>query len=124
MHMVLHMWQFDGSKFFQMSTITKQQLQDLINQNKLVVDVREPDEFAEGCIPSSVNLPLSKLPEALELSSNEFQKQYGFKKPEKNQDFAIYCRSGKRSGKAFGIFSGMGYSNLKDFSGGWMGWSA
>lgn len=35
------------------------------NQDVLIVDVREPDEVALGSIPSSVNLPLSELKDAL-----------------------------------------------------------
>jgi len=34
-------------------------------QDVLIVDVREPDEVALGSIPSSVNLPLSELKDAL-----------------------------------------------------------
>lgn len=41
-----------------------------------MVDVREPDEVAQGSIPSSVNLPLSELKEALDPKFNpgDFQK--------------------------------------------------
>jgi len=34
-------------------------------QDVLIVDVREPDEVSLGSIPSSVNLPLSELKDAL-----------------------------------------------------------
>jgi len=34
-------------------------------QDVLIVDVREPDEVSLGSIPSSVNLPLSELQDAL-----------------------------------------------------------
>lgn len=48
----------------------------LINQDILIVDVREPDEVALGSIPSSVSLPLSQLRDALDknFSPGEFQK--------------------------------------------------
>jgi rhodanese-related sulfurtransferase len=35
------------------------------DQDVLIVDVREPDEVSLGSIPSSVNLPLSELKDAL-----------------------------------------------------------
>lgn len=53
----------------------------------LVVDVREPDEFAEGHIPGAVNMPLSKFdPSALP-------------HPE-GKKLVLNCLGGKRSGMA------------------------
>ncbi len=40
--------------------LTPRQLDSLLQQGRaLVVDVREPDEFAAGHIPGAINLPLS-----------------------------------------------------------------
>lgn len=50
--------------------MTPRQLDSMLQQGRaLVVDVREPDEFAAGHIPGAINLPLSRfraseLPEA------------------------------------------------------------
>ena len=44
------------------------------SQDILLIDVREPDEVALGSVPSSVNLPLSQLPDALgKMNESEFQ---------------------------------------------------
>lgn len=37
----------------------------------LLIDVREPDETAQGMIPSAVSLPLSQMKEALDPKSPE-----------------------------------------------------
>lgn len=44
------------------SSITAQQLEALLPlQDAVIVDVREPSEYAQGHIPSALNRPLSRL---------------------------------------------------------------
>lgn len=69
-------------------------------QNSYIVDVREPDEVAQGSIPSSVSIPLSGLAQSLALPDIEFEAKHGFKKPAKDEELIFYCRSGKRSTSA------------------------
>nr|WP_321464576.1 rhodanese-like domain-containing protein [uncultured Desulfobulbus sp.] len=58
----------------------------------VLVDVRQPDEYAQGHIPGSVLIPLSEVPERLgELPVDK--------------DLVVYCRSGHRS-KAAALFIG------------------
>ena len=45
-----------------MQTITANEAQTLIDQGALLVDIREPAEYAQQRIAGSVNLPLSQLP--------------------------------------------------------------
>jgi len=53
-------------------------------QDYLLVDVRQPDEYSKGHLPGSVLIPLGELPERmLELPVDK--------------DIVFYCRSGKRS---------------------------
>lgn len=72
--------------------------------------MREPDEVLQGSIPSSVNLPLSTLPNSLHLDSATFKKQFGFTKPRPNQEIIFYCRSGKRSASACDVAKRNGYT--------------
>ena len=65
-----------------------------------MIDVREPDEVVQGSIPSSVNIPLSVLSPSLNMNAEDFEKKFGFKKPEKAQEVIFYCRSGMRAGTA------------------------
>lgn len=43
----------------------------LTHQDITLIDVREPEEFNEGHIPSSVNVPLSQLTDAFSEKLNE-----------------------------------------------------
>ncbi len=71
-----------------------------------VVDVREPEEYAEGHIPGAVLLPLGRV---------EAEAPYVL--PNKEAVWLIYCRSGVRSARAAAILAGMGYRHLYDLGG-------
>ena len=45
------------------SRLTKDQLMTLLDQKVLILDVRSPQEFAQGHAPGSVNVPLDRLAE-------------------------------------------------------------
>ena len=72
----------------------------------LIVDVRRPDEFAEGHIAGAVYVPNETIedeaPEAL---------------PDKEQTLLVYCRSGNRSKEASQKLADMGYTNVYEFGG-------
>jgi len=53
----------------------------------VLIDVREPDEFADAHIPNAVNIPLGEIDSTYEL--------YDLDTP-----LFVYCRTGNRSGKA------------------------
>ena len=52
----------------------------------IILDVRRPDEFAEGHIPGAINVPNE------EIGTAEIAKL-----PNKSQLILVYCRSGRRS---------------------------
>jgi rhodanese-related sulfurtransferase len=79
------------------------------NQNSVVIDVREVDEFNSGYIPGSVNIPLSQLEERL----NEIPK---------DKDIYLYCRSGNRSKQAAKLLMEENYTNLAHLEGGISSW--
>ncbi len=62
--------------------------------NALLLDVREPDEYAYGHVPGSLNYPLSSLEEFL---------------PEKGHPLYVYCQSGARSARAASLLAAQGY---------------
>ena len=72
----------------------------------LIVDVRRPDEFAEGHIEGAINVPnegiTDKMPEEL---------------PDKDQLLLIYCRTGRRSKEASEKLAKIGYTNVYEFGG-------
>lgn len=75
-----------------------------------VVDVRTPEEYAEGHIKTSVLVPVQVLPEQLE------------KLPNKDALLYVYCRRGVRGANAVKILKKSGYTNVHNMSGGIEAW--
>lgn len=95
------------------TTIEPAQLvQALSNPNPpIVVDVREPNEFAEGHIQGALSVPLSGLPTH-------------FQEIPKDRSVVVYCRSGHRSAKAQAFLEMQGYTNIESMTGGINNWHA
>ena len=72
----------------------------------IILDVRRPDEFAAGHIPSAINVPNETIGTA-EISEL----------PDKNQPIMVYCRSGRRSKEASEKLVKLGYTNIVEFGG-------
>ncbi|HVA08039.1 MAG TPA: MBL fold metallo-hydrolase [Acidimicrobiales bacterium] len=75
----------------------------------VVVDVREPDEFAAWSIPSAVNIPLSEL----ERRASELPK---------DRELFTVCASGNRSASAAEMLAGAG-RRVANLVGGMAGWA-
>ena len=75
------------------------------NPGALLVDVRGADEYRQGHIPGSVNLPLPSL---------SGRKSIGVGK---DSPVYVYCLSGARSSQAAAILRRMGYNNVKNIGG-------
>ena len=71
----------------------------------LLLDVRTPDEYREGHIPGSVNIPLQSIAMGRTPSDNKSKQIY------------VYCHSGSRSRQAVSMLKSMGYSNAKNIGG-------
>ncbi len=70
------------------------------------LDVRQPDEYANGHIAGATLLPLGDIPaKAAELL------------PDKSAPLVLYCRSGARSDMAAKQLESMGYTNLRNMGG-------
>ena len=74
-------------------------LQTLISEGAFLVDVRTPEEFGEGHVKGSVNIPLDSIPFQLA--------QFKGKK-----NTIVFCRSGSRSGQAKFILEQNGITNV------------
>ena len=68
----------------------------------VLLDVRSRQEFQEGHIPGSRNVPLSAIEEAAALAED------------KQTPLFVYCYSGARSGQAVRALRRMGYANVKN----------
>ncbi len=70
--------------------------------NRVIIDVREPFEFATGHVKGAINIPPSKLM-AGDKKLNDIPK---------DAEIILYCRSGSRSGVSAHIMKSMGYTNI------------
>lgn len=87
--------------------------QDLIARGGIqLVDVRTPQEFAEGHIDGAVNINVED-----EKFQNVVQSTL-----KKDQPVAVYCRTGSRSEMAREMLVKMGYNQLYDLKGGYLAW--
>ena len=71
----------------------------------VLLDVRTPQEYQEGRIPGSVNVPLQSLG------------QEGTVPAGKDTALFVYCHSGARSTQAVRLLARMGYANVKNIGG-------
>lgn len=106
-----------------MVIISRDELQSLIEnkQEYRLIDVRERDEMAYGKIPTSVNIPLSELTVAFELSPKQCEERYGVAL-KKGERIIFYCRSGSRSQRATDYARSLGFS-AENFKGSILSWS-
>lgn len=72
----------------------------------IILDVRRPDEFAEGHIPNAINVPNETIGTA------EIPQL-----PRKDQLILVYCRSGRRSKEAAAKLVQLGYTSIVEFGG-------
>lgn len=76
-----------------------------------ILDVREEDEWEEGHIEWATHLPLSKV---------EKEAEQIF--PDKNEVIIACCSIGGKSREAVAKLKEMGYTNVKNLSGGYSGY--
>ena len=75
-------------------------------EDYVILDVRTPEEFADGHISGAVNLPNESI-------GTEALPQL----PDKDQMLLVYCRSGNRSRQASEKLAALGYTNILEFGG-------
>ena len=69
-------------------------------QGATVIDVRNPDEYARGARPGSLNIPLKDLSKALDQQLKDL---------DKSKPLILCCRSGSRSAMAQRILRSAGF---------------
>jgi rhodanese-like domain containing protein len=83
------------------SDINIEQMETLIKQGAIVIDVRSPQEFAEGHIPGAICIP-----------EYNIQREIRNKVPNINSLIIVYCDSGVRSKNAQKRLQKMGYKQV------------
>jgi adenylyltransferase/sulfurtransferase len=76
----------------------------------VLVDVREPREWAISDLGDSVKIPLGTLPQNLEKLSKE-------------DEIVVYCRTGGRSGNAVAFLIEQGFEKVRNLAGGINRWA-
>jgi rhodanese-related sulfurtransferase len=76
----------------------------------VVIDVREPDEFARGKIPGAYTIPRGVL-----------EMQVDGRLPLEST-VVLYCGAGGRSALAAKSLADMGYDKVENLQGGWGAW--
>ena len=77
------------------------------DKNAILLDVRSPQEYREGHLEGSINLPLYDI----EKKAQNVLKQ-------KDATIIVYCQTGGRSRKAIEILEEEGYTMLYNIRGG------
>lgn len=87
----------------------------------VVIDVREPDEFADEHIPGAVNIPRG----VIEAEVEPVEEMGGRVAPElhdPHRPIYLYCRSGGRSALAAHALQEMGFTRIFSIAGGILAW--
>ena len=86
----------------------------------LLLDVREPVEFALLHIPDSINVPRGVLEQSCEWDYDETVPELV---AEREREIVVICRSGKRSALAADIMKKMGFAKVVSLKTGVRGWN-
>lgn len=92
-------------------TISLQQAKALQDDGSVLIDVREPDEWAEGYADG-----------ALLISRGDITDRIASAVPDTNTAIVTYCRSGKRAAMAAETLSELGYTRVVSMQGGYSDW--
>ena len=75
-------------------------------ENVIIIDVREVDEYEEGHLINSYNVPLSRIDDIKNVENIALDSK-----------IIVYCRSGNRSKTAQTRLEELGYTNVYDMGG-------
>ncbi len=86
--------------------------QKITEPDVIILDVRTPEEYASGHIEGALNI---------DFNSGDFANEITRLNPSEN--YAIYCRSGSRSGQAASIMHKAGFHDVSNLNGGVIDWT-
>lgn len=78
---------------------SEEELIQLIKDGAVLVDVRNPDEFAAGSVTGAINIPVDRI-------------QQQASKLEKNDTIIVFCRTGNRSAQAKRLLEQKGFKKV------------
>jgi len=83
------------------------------NAGFVILDVRTPQEYAEGHIQGAINI---------DYNASGFQNKVG--KLDKTKTYLVYCHTGIRSAAASKIMVSLGFKNVNNMTGGITDWQS
>lgn len=82
------------------------------NEEFAIIDVRTPEEYADGYIAGAVNL---------DYYSETFRDELD--RLDKNKTYLVYCRTGRRSAGARDMMAELGFMKVYNMTGGTVQWA-
>ena len=104
-----------------MTDVSPTEASDLQSSHKFI-DVRTAEEFSGGHPIGAINIPVMVKSAGGMAPNPEFASAFEAENPDKSADLLISCQSGKRSMMACSQLSALGYTSLKNVSGGYASW--
>ncbi|WP_339865928.1 rhodanese-like domain-containing protein [uncultured Algoriphagus sp.] len=104
---------FAKAQTSEVKTLNPAQFEELMKNKGAVrvIDVRTPEEMAEGKIPDAINI---------DIKNENFKSEIA--KLDKKRTYLVYCKAGVRSGNAASIMKAAGFSHLYSLDGGIDAW--
>lgn len=91
-----------GGVLLASQTASKEAHRLVTEEGALLLDVRTPEEYAEGHLPGALNIPVDQVAKRLD--------EVG----PKDKPVVVYCRSGRRSGLAAVTLEKAGFQSVHD----------
>jgi rhodanese-related sulfurtransferase len=100
---------------FAYQDLNAKQFYEMMQKEKdvIILDVRTPQEYQEGHINNTINIPVQILGQQLDKLNNF-----------KDKKILVYCRSGHRSAIASQTLDRVGFKNVYNLKGGLFEWKA
>jgi len=105
------LWSFFGNRVSGITAVNTLEATRLMNDEALILDVREDSEWAVGHIPNARHIRLGQLSEQIA----QLEKY-------KDKPVVVYCRSGNRSARACALMKKAGFNNVNNLAGGIVAW--
>lgn len=113
-----------------MQEISVQQLQQAIiahDPNVIVLDVRDPHEWAISALPGTLRIPKGEIQQAKNavLAGRKLREETVLADIPQDKTILVHCRSGKRSADSINFLKEVGYNNDKMYNvaGGILAWA-
>ena len=91
--------------------LEKPKYQALVEKGYIIIDVRTPEEYAEGHIQGALNINVKSESFVTEIENLS-----------KSDTLLVYCRSGRRSLYAAQVMVSFGFQKIYDLEGGFLNW--